>query len=221
MNLDESTSSIGAKRAVKATARRSAADRTEQLLSVSEQLLLTGGFAAFSMRQVAGASEVSLATLQYYFRTREVLLTATIARALDRWRAGFEAAALDASRPPVERLRELLRLNLEYVFHDRAAPMLLETFALARHEAFAQKLIGRAYVTYRRIITALIVAIEPTSPASDAFAMATVIASHMEGMLVFSSDDDPIRKDEMALRKAIDLFAIAIACALKSASGRS
>lgn len=68
-----------------------AAERKTEIMEAVERLLARGGAGAVTMRSVAAEADVSLRLVQYYGRTKEELLAATLDRhadrSVERWRA--------------------------------------------------------------------------------------------------------------------------------------
>lgn len=191
--------------------------RTEEILSAAVELLVRDGYAAFSLRQVAKVVGVRLATLQYYFPTRESLLSAAITRSLHGWRMGYSQIADDTTISAAEKLRRILQRNLDYVIDEPAAGLLFEAFAMAKHESFAAGLLSKSYVTYRKMFVALFIELRPDLQGCDAMAIATVAASHTEGVMIFATPDDPAMEALESLRWAIDAFAAAVIRMVESA----
>jgi AcrR family transcriptional regulator len=63
--------------------------RREQILSVARKLLIEEGYNRFVLREIAAQSGITIGNLQYYFRTRELLLEA-VTRSGMRNRGGVE-----------------------------------------------------------------------------------------------------------------------------------
>jgi AcrR family transcriptional regulator len=74
----------------------------EKLLDGALQCLLEKGYAATTARDIAGAAGVSLAAINYHFRTTEALLSEALQRALEQWGEEMEralGAATDVTNP--------------------------------------------------------------------------------------------------------------------------
>nr|BFE62317.1 TetR/AcrR family transcriptional regulator [Dactylosporangium thailandense] len=74
----------------------------EKLLDGALQCLLEKGYAATTARDIAGAAGVSLAAINYHFRTTEALLNEALQRALEQWGDEMERAlrgAADVANP--------------------------------------------------------------------------------------------------------------------------
>ncbi|MBK0869755.1 TetR family transcriptional regulator [Saccharopolyspora sp. HNM0986] len=80
------------------------------ILEAALQVIAEEGFAAVSMRGVAAAAGVSLAQVQYYFRSKDELLAAAFEHVSHEVVA--QASTIDTSGPPQEVLRALLHLWL-------------------------------------------------------------------------------------------------------------
>jgi AcrR family transcriptional regulator len=84
--------------------------RGDHLLEALVAVAATGGMAAISVRAVAAEAGVSIAQVQYYFRTKEDLVAAAYRHVADRLRD--RVLALDLSGPPRDALRRVLHVWL-------------------------------------------------------------------------------------------------------------
>ena len=82
-------------------------DRRDQILAAVLDCLGEGGFDAVSMRAVAQRADVPLGSLHYYFRSKEEMVGAALARSVEELIADI-ASDVDESAPPRERLRRLV-----------------------------------------------------------------------------------------------------------------
>ncbi|MEV8512551.1 TetR/AcrR family transcriptional regulator [Dactylosporangium sp. NPDC051484] len=72
----------------------------EKLLDGAQQCLLEKGYAATTARDIAAAAGVSLAAINYHFRTTEALLDEALRRALDQWSDELERALTGGAGSP-------------------------------------------------------------------------------------------------------------------------
>lgn len=84
--------------------------RGSHLLEAALAVLAEEGFGALTMRSVAMRAQVSLAQVQYYFRTKAELVAAAFEHAGNQFLADLHAAA--AGEPSVARLRRIVWLWL-------------------------------------------------------------------------------------------------------------
>jgi AcrR family transcriptional regulator len=64
--------------------------RRQELVLGAYRLVAAGGFEGLRTRDVAAAAGVNVATLHYYFKTKEALIRAVVAHAMGRFRTTFE-----------------------------------------------------------------------------------------------------------------------------------
>lgn len=84
--------------------------RGSHLLDAALVVLAEEGFGALTMRSVAAAADVSLAQVQYYFRTKAELVAAAFEHAGNQFLASLHAVA--GGEPSLERLRRIVWLWL-------------------------------------------------------------------------------------------------------------
>src|SRR6266508_3714379 len=89
-------------------------DRRRDLVAAAYRRIAQEGFEGLRTRDVAADVGVNLATLHYYFPTKEALIRGVIGHAMQRFR---ETLPDDGS--PAERLRAHLRALADLLKHDR------------------------------------------------------------------------------------------------------
>jgi AcrR family transcriptional regulator len=85
-------------------------DRRRQLIRVASSLIADKGIEALRTRDIAAAAKINIATLHYYFPTKEALIQAVIADSIDQFRSAREGRHL-----PIESARQQLRLEMQDV----------------------------------------------------------------------------------------------------------
>ncbi|HEV7678193.1 MAG TPA: TetR/AcrR family transcriptional regulator [Candidatus Dormibacteraeota bacterium] len=90
-----------------AAGRSRAGERRGQILAAVLACLGEGGFDAVSMRAVAHRASVPLGSLHYYFRSKEEMVGAALARSVEATVAGV-IAGVDETDAPRGRLRALV-----------------------------------------------------------------------------------------------------------------
>jgi AcrR family transcriptional regulator len=89
-------------------------DRRRDLVSAAYQRIASEGFEGLRTRDVAADAGVNIATLHYYFPTKEALIRGVIGQAMQRFNA-----TLPAHGSPVQQLRGHLRALSELMKSDR------------------------------------------------------------------------------------------------------
>jgi len=68
------------RRGVKKTVKSGTAETKERILDAAERLFADRGFEATSIRDITGAADVNLASINYHFRTKRELIAAVFIR---------------------------------------------------------------------------------------------------------------------------------------------
>jgi AcrR family transcriptional regulator len=87
-------------------------DRRRELLLAAYKRIAAMGLEGLRTRDVAGDVGVNVATLHYYFPTKEALIQAVVAHAMSRF-----ASTLPAAKSPTERLRGHLA-RVRHLLHE-------------------------------------------------------------------------------------------------------
>src|SRR5215203_3377408 len=97
----------------------------ERILDAALEIFAAFGFRGSRIDQIAAAAGLSKPNLLYYFRTKEELYTAVLARTLDMWLDPLRE--LDASSDPRAALTAYITRKLEY---SRSHPTASRLFAM-------------------------------------------------------------------------------------------
>jgi AcrR family transcriptional regulator len=91
----------------------------DALVDAAYHLIAEGGFEHLRTREVAGRAGVNIATLHYYFATKEDLIRAVVDRISHEFKTIHSPGADDTDRTPLEELRSEL---LDMRYHMRNKP---------------------------------------------------------------------------------------------------
>lgn len=183
--------------------RSSTPARVDEILAKARDVLVRDGYANFNLRNVASEVGVRLATIQHHFATREALLTAAITKAMEGWGARFQEIASRTRRDPERRLRELQQQNFEFLDDSETAPLIVECFALAQHDASVRAVVQAQYFAYRRLFADVLREIRPALSDDALMAFATVLTAQVEGLTLMLRSDDPHPPNRAALERAL------------------
>ena len=127
--------------AVRAKGRR----RVQDILDAGLRVLVDDGHGALSLRRVAEATDMRLSNLQYYFPTREALLSALMSREFDRHALSLEARVAAAGPDAARRLEAAL----DYLLADQQDPascaLVWDLWAMAARDPVAAEIMDRYY----------------------------------------------------------------------------
>ncbi|GAA2252794.1 hypothetical protein GCM10010232_46560 [Streptomyces amakusaensis] len=184
----------------KGTARRAA------LLDAAETTLIAGGHSALSLRAVADTAGVRLGHLQYYFSTRDALVSELLARILQR--SLDEVAAAVPSSPDAP-LDDLVTVLLAQQTDAELVRVFVELWALAARDESVATAVRAFYVQYADLVAARIGAHAPDVPAEEVRARAETFIALIEGSSLLRSGvgGSPSQAtDELILRTALGIL---------------
>lgn len=184
--------------------RSSTPARVDDILARAREVLVRDGYTNFNLRKVATEVGVRLATVQYHFADRDTLLRAAVTSALEHWGDGFLDVAAQTERSAEDRLREIQRLNIELLETPSTAPLLVECFALAQHNAAVREAVQFEYFKYRKLLAHLMREIRPDLSGEELMGFAMLFSAQSEGLMLLLRRDDPHRPNEAVLRRTLD-----------------
>jgi TetR/AcrR family fatty acid metabolism transcriptional regulator len=100
------------------TKREKLAEKEEAILRAATKAFLEGGLKAARMAEIAAAAKVAEGTIYLYYRSKQALFEAVVARHWDDLRKGAEQA-VRSSTEPADQLRALARYTLGRVMGER------------------------------------------------------------------------------------------------------
>src|SRR5947209_7192739 len=96
-----------------ASLRRAGNDTAARIVLAARELLMNEGYAQFSMRNVAARAGLHLANVQYYYKTREDLVTALLNDTGERYRTSYQELRAKAPTDREARFKAIVEYNLE------------------------------------------------------------------------------------------------------------
>ena len=186
----------------KGTATRAAGRRTAgRIVKAAEELLMTGDYTQFSMRNVAAHAGVHLANLQYYFPTRDHLLHALFDHVGARYAAAISERLAATKGVPMKRFLVAVDFHLEDIRDIRTRRFFIQLWALLGSiDAYSGRLLRELYQIDIGQLSELIRALDSSASQPAIERRATLLAAMIEGlMLMIGAEDD----DSQALTKII------------------
>ncbi len=163
--------------------------RAEAIVVDAIQLITEEGYGEFSLRKVATRNGIKLASLQYHFKTKEVLLNAVLDQVLREYEERFTQgdAELYASIAP----EQLLEFTIDFVLEDaqrvESSNFFFQLWAMSCHEPSAAKIQEKIYAIYRKTFSELIQMLNPALSAAERNIRSILIISMLDGLMLFIS----------------------------------
>lgn len=168
--------------------------RAQEILLAARDIMLAEGFAGLTMRGVAARINVSLSTVQHYYKNQEVLVEALLGYLIDRLGDGIAAAiAAMADRDQQERLEAVLDYLLGVCRDPEVCGIFVEAWALGKRLPFAMRLMERVEERERKQFYQLIVGLNPAISRAEYRRRAAMIVMLVNGlMLQFPPQGTPV-----------------------------
>jgi AcrR family transcriptional regulator len=174
-----------------ATGRRAGNDTAARIVLAARDLLMTEGYAQFSMRNVAARAGLHLANVQYYYKTREDLVEALLADTGERYRSSYEELRAKAPTDREARFKAVVEFNLKDIATSETRRYFIQLWALltdidgrACAGREAGHLMNDLYAIDIQQLSDCIAELVPDTDAAEVRRRASILAAMIEGMVV-------------------------------------
>ena len=173
-------------------ARRRENPTAQRLLDAAREVLIRDGSAAFSMRNVAQEAQLRLATVQYYFPTRDDLVRAMMRDAESRYRVAYDKCVAGVPAKPLDRFKAILRFNLKDVADPLTRRWIIQMWALlSTLDGQSGTLLDEFYDMDISGLSTYIAQLCPDIPAAEIRRRAALLAAMLEGLVVVRGGHSP------------------------------
>ena len=168
-----------------ATGRRAGNDTAARIVLAARELLMTEGYAQFSMRNVAARAGLHLANVQYYYKTREALVKALLDDTGERYRSSYEELRAKGPTDREARFRAVVEFNLEDIATSETRRYFIQLWALLTEiDGRAGHLMNDLYAIDIQQLSDCIADLVPDTDAAEVRRRASILAAMIEGMVV-------------------------------------
>ena len=168
-----------------ATSRRAGNDTAARIVLAARELLMTQGYAQFSMRNVAARAGLHLANVQYYYKTREALVKALLDDTGERYRSSYEELRAKGPTDREARFRAVVEFNLEDIATSETRRYFIQLWALLTEiDGRAGRLMNDLYAIDIQQLSDCIADLVPDTDAAEVRRRASILAAMIEGMVV-------------------------------------
>jgi len=170
------------------TGRRAGNDTAARIVLAARELLMTEGYAQFSMRNVAARAGLHLANVQYYYKTREDLVKALLEDTGERYRSSYEELRARAPADRQARFKAIVEFNLKDIATAETRRYFIQLWALLTEiDGHAGHLMHDLYAIDIQQLSDCIADLAPDTDATEVRRRASVLAAMIEGMVVVRS----------------------------------
>ncbi len=126
--------------------------RREELVLAAYELIAERGFEGLRTRDVADRVGVNIATLHYYFPTKEMLIRGVLGHAMERFRT-----TLEPHGSPADQLRNHLRAVRRLMTDEPQLGTVMSELALrSRRDAAVRKIVNEMFDTWQAAMRGLL-----------------------------------------------------------------
>ena len=185
------------------TKRLKAAERRALILRAAQTILFNEGFAALTMRNTAEAAEIRIATLQYYFVSREKLFAAAFKDIVNKaWTKVLSRLDQANESDAHSRLCFFVRAMCESSRNELLVGFFIELWATARVHQYAADIMAIYYKDAVNILGKLIHEARPEVGRQRSRQLATLAISLIEGHSLFNQMNQ-FAKGKTSLSKGV------------------
>jgi AcrR family transcriptional regulator len=160
-----------------------------KILEAAQTVFLRDGGENFSARRVAKEAKVGLSTVQYFFRTTDALLIATLEHVDRIHEEIYRKMGSELPFAGIARLHAVLDYLINDLFEPETRRFYFGFWSLSCHNRNVEAFLTKSYENHRDTLAIYIGAARPHLPEKRCRDLATHIAALIEGLLVYVTVD--------------------------------
>lgn len=170
------------------TKRKATSERQIEIVQAAREILVSEGFHKLTLRSVANRVGIKLASLQYHFASRAVLIQALIGQASDYYQSRInELLELDFGVVPQQKLEQAIRSMLDDHKSQEENHFFSQLMAMTIEEPAAQELIDDFYQRLWTTGSDLLLELNPSLDEDERLNRSAHLVSLVEGCGFFIS----------------------------------
>ncbi|AZC04229.1 TetR/AcrR family transcriptional regulator [Acinetobacter nosocomialis] len=164
-------------------------ERIKQILKNAEIVFLTKGYSGFSMRGVATQSNISLSTLQHYFKNKDLLLKALLNKLICDYIQRIEILInLNVNEPPLHRFMNIITNIMYEIEQPIITHTFKEVFSISDHLPYVYDFLSMIQKYNFELIYKIILPIHSEISSEEYKERAIIIITQLNGYLVQHSN---------------------------------
>lgn len=166
--------------------------RAADIVAAARTVLTDGGYAGFTLRNVADAAGVRLSHLQYYYATKGDLVRGLLAAVGAEYERHAERVFASVPDTPTARFMAWIDFLLDDCWDPRTRHFFIQLWGLLESEdAYAGTLLQEFYAVDIRAVADLVRALSPHLDEATIGRRATIIAGIIEGTMLMIGSEPP------------------------------
>lgn len=164
------------------TKRKATSERQLEIVQAAREILVSGGFHKLTLRSVANKVGIKLASLQYHFSSRALLIQALIGQASDYYQSRIsELLEPEFGKEPKQNIEQAIRSMLDDHKSQEENQFFNQMMAMAIDEPAAQELIDDFYQRLWTIGSDLLLELNPSLDEDERLNRSAHLVSLVEG----------------------------------------
>lgn len=135
--------------------------KIEHIFTCTMSILKESGEQGLSMRKIAEKAEMRLSNLQYYFKTKELLLSALLGSFLQEYSQSMLAIEFEEHHDPEQRLQKILLFILTDLEKGECAVIFKEIWAIAERNSTVKVALDNYYQDFYQMLASILKNIAP------------------------------------------------------------
>ena len=158
-------------------------ERINNILDAATALLIDSGYSNFSMRKVADSAGIKLGNLQYYFPSKNMLVSAMLDRTIQVYLDEFDEIRTHGT--PEQQFRELIQHVITDLSSKQTTQFFPELWSMSNHDKEVTAAMEQMYGRYRLIMGDIIAELNPKLNAKQVAKLALFFSASVEGHTIF------------------------------------
>ena len=192
--------------------RRAGKITAARIIVAAKEILEQEDVARFTMRNVAERADISLANVQYYYKTREDLIEALFVELEKIYQQAYDDHLSTVGSSPTERFKAVLDINFNEITSSKTRRFFVQLWAvIGSLDDFSGAKFGQLYAIDIAQLSFHIKALVPDESQVEVTRRATLLAAVIEGLMIVGGEQDMNSPSTRSLLKSAEALAFRIA----------
>lgn len=192
--------------------RRAGKVTAAKILVAAKEVLEQEDISRFTMRNVAERAEISLANVQYYYKTRGDLIEALFGELEKIYQQAYDYHLRAVGTSPAERFKAVLNFNFNEITSSKTRRFFVQLWAVVGSlDDFSGAKFGQLYAIDIAQLSFHISALVPDESQEEVTRRATLLAAVIEGLMIVGGEQNRSSTWTRSLLKSAEALAFRIA----------
>ena len=192
--------------------RRAGKVTAAKIMVAAKEVLEEEDVSRFTMRNVAERADISLANVQYYYKTRGDLIEALFVELEKIYQQAYDDHLRTVGTSPTERFKAVLNFNFNEITSSKTRRFFVQLWAvIGSLDDFSGAKFGQLYAIDIAQLSFHISALVPDESQEEVTLRATLLAAVIEGLMMVGGEQDINSSSTRSLLESAEALAFRIA----------